>query len=124
MVGETVKFVVNFTDPDLNADERDDEAHRLLNQLREMDEVESVDRILDPNPPKGNKALGAWLAGVLLAEVNAGNAKAVFEYLGDRLGGKPIEMEVEANGKKLKVKAHSREELTAAIEAAQKFVAA
>jgi hypothetical protein len=124
MVGKTVKFVINFTDPDLDADERDDEAHRLLNQLKEMDEVESVDRILDPNPPEGNKALGAWLAGVLLAEVNTGNAKAVFGYLGDRLGGKPIEIEVEANGKKLKVKAHSREELTAAIEAAQKFVAA
>ncbi len=123
MVGKTVKFVINFTDPDLNTDERDDQAHRLLNQLKEMDEVESVDRILDPNPPEGNKAMGAWLAGVLLAEVNAGNAKAVFGYLGDRLGGKPIEIEVEANGKKLKVKAHSREELTVAIEAAQKFVA-
>ena len=124
MVDKTVKFVVNFIDPALNAEERDDEAHRLLNQLRDMDEVESVDRVLDPNPPEGNKALGAWLAGILMAEVNAGNVKAVFGFLSDRLGGKPIEVEVEANGKKLKVKAHSREELTAAIEAVQKFVAA
>jgi len=34
-----------------------------------------------------------------------------------------FELEVEANGKKLKITASSREELTAALEAAQKFVA-
>jgi hypothetical protein len=44
--------------------------------------------------------------------------------LGDRLGGKPIELSVEANGKKLTVKAHSRDELAAAIKAAQDFVKA
>jgi hypothetical protein len=44
-------------------------------------------------------------------------------FLGDRLGNKTIELEIEANGKKLKVKASSRQELEAAIEAAQKFVA-
>jgi hypothetical protein len=35
-----------------------------------------------------------------------------------------IELSVEANGKKLRVKAHSREELEAAIKAAQDFIAA
>jgi len=39
------------------------------------------------------------------------------------LGNKTIELEVEANGKKPKVKASSREELAAVIEQAQKFVA-
>jgi len=38
------------------------------------------------------------------------------------LGNKSIELEVEANGKKLKVKASSREELLAAIQAAEEFV--
>jgi hypothetical protein len=125
MTGESsIILIINFSDLNLNTDERDGEAQRLLDELRDMDEVQSVKRVDDPNPPEGNKAVGAWLAGILMAEVNPANAKAVFGYLGDRLGGKPIELEVEANGKKLKVKAHSREELTAAIEAAQKFVAA
>jgi hypothetical protein len=120
----TVKFTVAFDDPNLDEGERDEEVQRLLNQLKGMDEVDAVNRVLDPNPPEGNKAIGGFLVGLLAAEVNATSVKAVFGFLGDRLGGKPIELEVEANGKKLKVTAHSREELTAAIDAAQKFVAA
>ena len=92
--------------------------------MRDLDEIETVDRVLDPNPPVGNKAVGAILVGLLTAQGNKENAQKVMGFLGDRLGNKPIELEVEANGKKLKVSAHSREELEAAIEAAQKFVAA
>jgi hypothetical protein len=96
----------------------------LMAELRQMDEIESVDRVQDPNPPEGNKAIGGLLVGLLMAEINVANAQKLMGYLGDRLGGKPIELEVEANGKKLKVSAHSREELEAAIAAAQKFIAA
>jgi len=56
--------------------------------------------------------------------VNKENAQKVMGFLFDRIGPKPIELEVEANGKKLKVKASSQAELMAAIEAAQKFIAA
>lgn len=61
--------------------------------------------------------------GVLQTGVSLANFKKLLGYLGDRLCNKTIELEVEANDKKLKVKASSREELTAAIEQAQKFVA-
>lgn len=118
----TVKVTIGFEDQTLDSEERDAEAQNLLNQLRDLDEIEQVDRVLDPNPPAGNKALGGFLVGLLTAEVNAANAKKLMGFLGDRLSGKPIELAVEANGKKLTVKAYSQEELTAAIEAAQKFV--
>jgi hypothetical protein len=118
----TVKFTVHFNDPELDDEDREAQAQNLFNQLQDMDEVESG-RVTDPNPPEGNKSIGALLVGILTAEVNAENCKKVLGFLGDRLGGKPIELEVEANGRKLKVKAHSREELTAAIQAAQAFVA-
>jgi hypothetical protein len=62
--------------------------------------------------------------GLLAAEVSAANAKKLLGFLGDRLGGKPIEFTVEGNGKKLSVKANSREELESAIKAAQDFLAA
>ena len=118
-----VKVTINFNDPDLEPEERDEEVQRLLADLKQMDEVEAVNKVEDPKPPEGNKAIGAMLVGLLMAEVNVANAQKLMGYLGDRLGGKPIELEVEANGKKLKVSAHSREELDAAIAAAQKFVA-
>jgi hypothetical protein len=118
-----VKLTINFNDPNLDSEEREDQAQQLMAELKQMDEIESVDRVQDPNPPEGNKAIGGLLVGLLMAEVNVANAQKLMGYLGDRLGGKPIELEVEANGKKLKVSAHSREELEAAIAAAQRFVA-
>lgn len=118
----TLKLTIAFTDPELDPEERDEQAQRLISELKDIDEIETVDRVLDPNPPEGNKALGGFLIGLLTAEVNAANAKKLMGFLGDRLGGKTIELEVEANGKKLSVKAHSREELEAAIKAAQEFV--
>ncbi len=116
-----IKFTIAFNDPDLDSEERDEQAQRFMNELKQMDEVE-VDRVLDPSPPEGNKAVGAILVGLLTTQVNKENAQKLMGFLGDRLGNKAIELEVEANGKKLKVKASSREELEAAIAAAQKFV--
>jgi len=118
----TIKLAIAFNDPDLEPEERDEQAQRFLAELKQVDEVESVERMLDPNPPEGNKSLGGFLVGMLLAEVNPANGKKLLGFLGDRLGGKPIELSVEANGRKLTVKAHSREELEAAIKAAQEFI--
>lgn len=118
-----VKLTISFNDTDLDPEERDEQAQKLMAELKQMDEVDAVDRVLDPNPPEGNKALGGFLVGLLSAEVSVANAQKLMGFLGDRLGGKPIELAVEANGKKLTVKAHSREELEAAIKAAQEFVA-
>ncbi|MEM9807106.1 MAG: hypothetical protein AAF959_17710 [Cyanobacteria bacterium P01_D01_bin.56] len=119
-----VKVEIAFNDPELDAEDREEQAQRLMAELKQMDDLESVDRVLDPNPPEGNKAIGGILVGLLTAEVNMANAQKLMSFLGDRLGGKPIELEVEANGKKLTVSAHSREELEAAIKAAQDFIAA
>jgi hypothetical protein len=117
-----VTLTIAFNDPDLDAEEQDEQAQQLLTELRQMDEVETVDRIVDPNPPEGNKAIGGFLVGLLMAEVSVDNAKKLMGFLGDRLSNQPIELSVEANGKKLSVKASSREELEAAIKAAQDFI--
>ena len=118
----TITLTIAFNDPDLEPEERDEQAQRFLAELKQVDEVESVERILDPHPPERNMSLGGFLVGILLAEVNPANGKKFLGFLGDRLGGKPIELSVEANGRKLTVKAHSREELEAAIKAAQDFI--
>jgi hypothetical protein len=53
--------------------------------------------VLDPNPPAGNKAVGAILVGLLTAEVSPVNVKKLLGFLGNHLGGKTIELEVEAD---------------------------
>ncbi|MGQ9872655.1 hypothetical protein [Leptodesmis sp.] len=103
-------MTIAFNDPDAEPEELDEQAKHLMAELNEMDEVE-VDRVADLNPPEGNKALGGSLVGLLAVEVNVANVQKLMGFLGDRLGGKPIELSVEANGRKLTVKAHSQEEL-------------
>jgi hypothetical protein len=120
----TIKLHIIFNDPDLDAEEREGEVQKLLHELKQLDEVEEADRILDPNPPEGNKALGGFLVGMLMAQVNPANIWKFFGFLRDRLSAKSIELQVEANGKKLHLKASSRAEFLEAIAAAQQFVAA
>jgi hypothetical protein len=118
-----IQLTIAFNDPELDSEELEAQAQNLLAQIRDWDEIEGVDRVLDPNPPAGNKSVGAILVGLLTAQVNKENAQKLLGFLGDRLGNKAIELEIEANGKKLKVKASSQAELMVAIEAAQKFIA-
>ncbi len=117
-----LKLTIAFTDPELEPGQRDEQAQLLIDELRDIDEIDTVDRVLDPNPPAGNKSIGGYLVGLLMAEVKVDRAKKLFGYLRDRLGGKSIEFTVEANGKKLSVKASSREELDYAIKAATDFI--
>lgn len=118
-----IQVTLDLRNPDLDDEALEKLTQSLRREMLELDEVKDVKQVFDPNPPAGNKALGAVLVGLLTAEINANNAKALFGFLGDRLGNKPIAMEVEANGKKLKVTASSQQELMAAVQVAQQFVA-
>ncbi|MBF2004323.1 MAG: hypothetical protein IGS49_02295 [Chlorogloeopsis fritschii C42_A2020_084] len=120
----SVKFTIHFNDPNLEAEEQNEQVLRLMAELREMGEVDAVNHVPVPSTPKDSRALGGYLVGLLTAEVNAANAKKVLNFLRIPLRGKPIELVVEANGKKIQVKANSLEELEAAIKAAQDFIAA
>ncbi|WP_414574006.1 hypothetical protein [Nostoc sp. CCY 9925] len=117
-----VKLTITLSNPDLDAEEQERETRNLLREIKELD-VESAELVEVREIPEGAKSVGGFLLGVLQAEVSLANFKKLLGFLGDRLGNKTIELEVEADGKKLKVKASSREELTAAIEQAQKFIA-
>ncbi|MBW4545867.1 MAG: hypothetical protein KME25_15680 [Symplocastrum torsivum CPER-KK1] len=110
--------------PANNPEELEALTQRLFQQMRELDEVEQVQRVPDPNPPAGSKPLdAAFLVGLLTAEVNAKNIKALLDFIWERLSGKPIELKVEDNGRKLEITAYSQQELAAAVEAAKDFLA-
>ncbi|MBN3907538.1 MAG: hypothetical protein HWQ35_13535 [Nostoc sp. NMS1] len=117
-----VKLTIALSNPDLDAEEQEKETRNLLREIKDLD-VESAELVAVTEIPERGKSVGGFLLGVLQAEVSLANFKKLLGFLGDRLGNKTIELEVEANGKKLKVKASSQEELNAAIEQAQKFIA-
>ncbi len=116
-----VRVTIGFVDADWDAEEREVAAQNLLRSLEDVDGVESVGRVPEI-APDGSKGLG-FIRGLLMAQVNQENAKKLFGFLGNRLVGKTIELEVEGNGKKLKVKAGNEAELKMAIAQAQKFIA-
>jgi hypothetical protein len=122
MIAESnVKLTIALSNPDLDAEEQEREALNLLREIKDLD-VESAELVAVTEIPEGAKPVGGFLVGVLRTELSLANFKKVLGYLRDRLSNKSIELEVEANGKKLKVKANSQQELTAVIEQAQKFV--
>ncbi|BAY47290.1 hypothetical protein SAMD00079811_49070 [Scytonema sp. HK-05] len=117
-----VKLTITFTDPDLDAEEKDKEVQKLLAQMKDLDEVEAVDRVINSNAPEGSKSVTGWVVAQLISFVKPENVKQVWGFLSDRLGNKLIEVEAEANGKKIKIKASSRQELEAAVKAIQELV--
>ena len=121
----SVMVTLRFIDPSLDFEEQDLEAQKLLPQLAQLvasGEIEKSGRVPDPNPPEASKGFG-FLLGLLQAEVSVANFKSLSAFLSERLSGKPIEIEVEANGRKLKLKASSQAELFAALKVAQDFIA-
>lgn len=118
-----VKVTLDLRSPALEEEDLEKLTGLLRKEILAIDEVIDVKHVLDPQPQAGSKAFGAILIGLISTQISAENIKALFGFLSDRLGGKQITMEVEANGKKLKVSASSQKELLCAIEAAQQFVA-
>ncbi|MEH2146092.1 hypothetical protein [Nostoc sp.] len=97
-----VQITIALQEPDLDDDELQAQTQRLLQQMLELDEVEDASLFREAEAPVGSKSLTGLAVGWLTAQVNAKNIKALMGFLGDRLGNKTIELEIESNGKKLK----------------------
>ncbi|ARV60478.1 hypothetical protein BZZ01_19195 [Nostocales cyanobacterium HT-58-2] len=121
-MASNVKLTITFVDPTLDNEEKDEEVKKLLAQMKDLDEVEAVERVVIPNAPEGSKSVTGWVIAQLMTFVKPENVKQLWGFLSDRLGNKVIELEAEANGKKIKIKASSRQELEAAVNAVQELL--
>lgn len=118
-----VKLIIGFNDPDLDDEEKNEQAQKLLQEIRELDEIEVAELLPDPNPPAGNKAFGGILAGFLMAEVSPANLKKLFGFLSDRFGNKPMKLKVKAtDGRELEIEASSKEEFEYIKQQAEEFI--
>lgn len=123
MATSNVKVTISLSDIDMDDEELQTEVENLLPQIREVDGVEDVDLVGVSETPEGAKAFGGFLLGILTAEVNPANIKALFQFLSDRFSGKPIKLKVEKNdGNKLEIEASSQAEFDYAIEKAKEFL--
>ena len=116
-----MKVTIEFVDPELDSEDKDAEVQRLLSHARILDSIK-VSRAIDPNPTQESKNIGSFIVGKLTAEIDGDNAQRFFHFVRARLSKKPIEMEVESNGRRLKLKASSPEELAFAVQQALLFI--
>jgi hypothetical protein len=99
----TIKLTISWINPD---DEKlEEETVYLLDEMKQVDEFETVSRVEVKEIPDKAKPLGKFLSGFLMAEINFKNIKSGLGYLHKRLADKEIEVEVEVNGNKIIVKA-------------------
>lgn len=99
-------------------DEREKETQRLFNELRKLDDIEDVQRVIDPEPPEGSKAIAGFFIGLLTAEVKPENIANLFRFLGDRLSNKEVSLTLSLGDDVLEVTARSREEFEFAMQQA------
>lgn len=120
-----VQVTISLQALDLDDEELQAEVENLLPQIREVDGVEQAGLVAVEEAPKGSKAFGGFLWGILQAEVNPANIKVLFRFLGDRLGAKPIKMTLKAlDGRELSIEASSQAEFEFAYQKAQEFLKA
>ena len=118
-----VQVTIAIQDPDLDEEELQAAVENLLPQVREVDGIERADLVAAEEVPKNSKAFGGFLLGMLTAEVNPANIKKLMVFLGDRLGGKQIEMVLKTpDGRELNLKASSQAEFEFAFQKAQEFL--
>ncbi|KAM3113607.1 hypothetical protein [Phormidesmis sp. 146-33] len=117
---EQIELTIDFQDS-TKAEKQEKLTQTLWEQMKKMPGVK-VDRVSDPNPPDGSRAIGAFLWGLLQAEVSVESVKTLFGFLGDRLGDKPIKGKAKfPDGREFEFEASSRAELLAAEETIQRL---
>ncbi|MEL6439702.1 MAG: hypothetical protein AAFQ80_10660 [Cyanobacteria bacterium J06621_8] len=75
----------------------------LLKEMRSLDELDRVQRVSDPNPPDGEMSGGGNLIGVVASKLSLSNVRSVGGYLVQKFASKPIDIKVEANGRKIEI---------------------
>ncbi|MGR8932513.1 MAG: sugar ABC transporter permease [Gammaproteobacteria bacterium] len=117
-----IQITIIIQDPELDDEELQAGVEKLLPQVREVDGVERAELVNLEHPPRGSKAFSGFLLGMLTAEVNPANLKRFMAFLGERLAGKQIELQVKTpDGRELNIKASSQAEFEFAFQKAQEF---
>jgi hypothetical protein len=123
MKSSALELLIELYDLDMSKEESDKIIYRLKDDLTEIDEVESVNRVADLDVPEGSKSAGDFLDNLLKVEVTPANCIKVLKFLSDRLGNKPLKLRIKKpDGNEIELEASSREEFDYIRQQAQKFM--
>ncbi|MDJ0743866.1 MAG: hypothetical protein QNJ32_10945 [Xenococcaceae cyanobacterium MO_167.B27] len=119
-----IQFTFGLDEPELEDEQRLKFGKKLLRELRNLDEVEKVDRTEDLTPEAGSKPGFATLIGSITALVHVKDIKAFLGFLGDRLQDKPIKGSIKVGDNKIEFEVKSRQELAEFEKTALNLIAA
>ena len=119
-----IQFTFGLDNPELEDYERLKFAKKMLSELRNLDEVEKVDRAEDRNPEAGSKPGFATLIGVLTAQVSFNNITGFLGFLGDRLQDKQIKGSIKVGDREVEFEVKSCQELAEFELTAMNLIAA
>ncbi|MEB3355347.1 MAG: hypothetical protein VKK04_01275 [Synechococcales bacterium] len=116
-----IQITFGLDDPDLDDDQRLQFSKRVLDELRDLDEVERADRAEVLIPEEGVKGFETLL-GFLTAEVTLPNLKDFAGWMGDRFSDQPMKLKVKVGEQEVELEAKSQKELAQVEQVAQKLL--
>ena len=98
--------------------ERQEFAKKLLKQLREQGDAETVERTNDLSSEVGTKSGIDKLIGALTAEVKFDKVISFFGFVGEKFAEKPIEVHVKIGDREVTIKGTGEKAIAQAKQAA------
>jgi hypothetical protein len=109
METSNIQVTISLSDPSLDEEDLQAEAENLLPQIREVDGVEEAYLVSAEEAPEYAKGDG-FIVGTIRAVIVPGS-KALFNFLKERLAGKPIKLSVKTtDGREVTIEAGSKED--------------
>ena len=119
-----IQFTLGLDEPEIEDEERLKFGQKMLRELRNLDEVERVERTEDLSPETGSKPGFSTLIGSVTALVQAKNLQGFLGFCGERLQDKPIKGSIKIGEKEVEFEVKSRQELKEFEQTAMNLIAA
>ncbi|NES90009.1 MULTISPECIES: hypothetical protein [Okeania] len=119
---ENIQLTITLSDQQLEEEQLQTDTENMLSEIQEFDGVQKADLIPIETAEPISKSIGGFLVGILTAEINAKNLKALVGYLGDRLYGKTMKIKAEGNGRKIDIEVRNLEDLNKVLREVDNFL--
>jgi hypothetical protein len=123
MISSNIKLIITLADSSLDAEQLDEQARNLVQEMKEIEEVENVSLLESTDAPPGAKSIGESIWGVLKAEVSIKNFEKLMNFLHIRIGSQPIKMAVKtSDGKEINLEAVGQKDFEYLMQKTQDFL--
>ena len=118
MTNSLVEVTFALDDPSLDDYERQEFTKKLLKQLREQGDAETLERTDDLGSEVGSKSGIDKLVGALTAEVKFSKVISFFSFVGEKFAEKPIEVHLKIGDREVTIKGTGEKAIAQAKEVA------